>query len=89
MKIGENSFDIIRGLRIIYECGHYPIRPEHRDGVVAFEDGTMRYFKIINSLCIPEDVSKLFNVHGIGQAIVARTKDAKNLTFYSENNGFC
>ncbi|MND14944.1 hypothetical protein D3C87_1479710 [compost metagenome] len=89
MEVGENSFDVIRGLRVIYEAKHYPIRAEHRDGVVVFEDGTSRYFKIINGLCIPDDVSKLFNVHGIGQAIVARTKGARNLTFYSERNGFC
>lgn len=88
MEIGENQVEVIRGLRILYEANHYQIRPEHRDGVVVFEDGTSRYFKIINSLCIPDDVSRLFNVHGIAQVIVARTPGAKNLTFYSERNGF-
>ncbi|MCO6704778.1 hypothetical protein [Streptomyces sp. CHB9.2] len=87
MKIGENSFDVIRGLRIILECSHYPIRPEHRDGEIVFKDGKSHYFRIINSLCIPGDVKELFNVHGIG-LVIAKQFSAESCKFYGDRNGF-
>lgn len=88
MDFGENSFDVIRGLRVIFESPFYTIRPEHRDGVVNFEDGSSRHFKIINGLCVADDVTKLFNVHGIGQVILSRTKGSTDIQFFSERNGF-
>ncbi len=87
MKIGENSFDVIRGLRIILECNHYPIRPEHRDGELTFEGGSTRYFRIINGLCVPGDVKELFNVHGIG-LVIAKQFGAVSCKFNGDRNGF-
>lgn len=87
MEIGENNFDVIRGLRILVEAKHYPIRPEHRDGELIFEDGSSRYFKIVNGLCIPGDVKELFNVHGIG-LVIAKQFSADSCKFYGDRNGF-
>lgn len=87
MGIGENSFDVIRGLRILVEAPHYPIRPEHRGGVLIYEDGTTRYFTIINGLCVANDVKDLFNVHGIA-LVIAKHFNADACKFYGDRNGF-
>lgn len=70
------SFDIMDRLRVCFESRQYKIRHEHCSGYVLMDDGTERYFKIVNGLCKPEEVEHLFNCTGIAQVIVRNVPGA-------------
>lgn len=83
------SFDVIERLRVIFESRQYTVRHEHCSGYVVLADGTERYFTIINGLCTPQEVVKLFNVEGIAQVILSRVSGADRIEFVNiENHGF-
>lgn len=67
------SFEIMDRLRIVFESKQYTIRLEHCSGYVMMENGTKRYFIIINGLCKPVEVEQLFNCMGIARVIVRNT----------------
>ena len=70
------SFDVMDRLRVVFESSQFTIRHEHCAGYVLMDDGTERYFKIINGLCKPEEVEQLFNCTGIANVITMRVPGA-------------
>lgn len=83
------SFDVMDRLRVIFESRQFKIRPDHRAGFVQMEDGSLRYFKIVNGLCKPAEVEQLFNCTGIAQVILSRVPGAVRCEYDNvESNGF-
>lgn len=83
------SFDVMDRLRVIFESNQYTIRHEHCSGYVVLEDGTERYFIIINGLCKPAEVEQLFNCTGIAQVILSRVSGATDVKYVnSDSHGF-
>lgn len=83
------SFDIMDRLRVVFESNQYQIRHEHCAGFVVYEDGTERYFKIVNGLCEPSEVEQLFNCTGIAQVILSRVSGATRCEYVNvESYGF-
>lgn len=70
---------LLTGLRIIPESPRYTIREKEEDGYFTHKDGSITRFKLINSLCTPEEM-ELFDHH----RLVLRIKDKANDSVFSD-----
>lgn len=84
------DYDIIPGLRIIFENKNYLIKPEHASGF-AYRKGDSSessLFTIVNTICTPEEVSSLFKSEAIVQRIQNLSQYKGAVYFYKDVSGF-
>ena len=74
------TLEVIRGIRIIVESPCYKIRDNEEDGIFVFHDNQQKRFKLINTLCSPEEMS-ILNVN----QLALRVLDGLNTRYFPQN----